>query len=148
MKKFNFAQKAFIVHENKILLVKKSEQDPSHPNEWEVPGGRIEFGENLEDHIKREVKEEVGLDIILGVPFSMWTWIMHRGEDDIQVIAVGRICQPVNTITDSTNRVEDDFLSDIAWVDIDQVFEYKLIPDLVPTMQKFIDIYKNQNALL
>jgi 8-oxo-dGTP diphosphatase len=30
---------------------------------WMVPGGKAEFGESLEQAVKRELKEEVGLDI-------------------------------------------------------------------------------------
>lgn len=141
MKKFNFAQKAFILNDGKILLVKKSADDPSHPNEWEIPGGRIEFGENLEDHIKREVKEEVGLDIEPLNPIAMWTWIMHRGDDDIQVVAVGRLCRAISCNTSVENRVEDDYLADIEWVDISKVLNYNLIPDIIPAMTEFVKIY-------
>lgn len=69
MEQFRFAQKAFIVNEGKLLLVKKSADDPFHPNEWEVPGGRMEFGEKLDEHIKREVKEEGGIGYCSGRAF-------------------------------------------------------------------------------
>lgn len=142
MKKINFAQKAFIVNDGKILLVKKSKDDPSHPNEWEIPGGRIEFGETIDEHIKREVMEEVGIDIIPKEPFAIWTWIMKRGEDEIQVIAVGRYCDAVNLDVNDHNRVSDDYLADIEWVDIDKVFSYPLIKDIVPAMKQFVKRYE------
>jgi len=42
-----------------ILLV----QSYKWNNFWSVPGGHIELGERAEDAVKREVKEEVGLDV-------------------------------------------------------------------------------------
>lgn len=146
MEQFRFAQKAFITNEGKLLLVKKSEDDPFHPNEWEVPGGRMEFGEKLDEHIKREVKEEVGLDIIPGEPFAMWTWVLEKktasGEvNKMQIVAVGSRCEAVNLNVDESGRVEDDYLADTAWVPIDQVLEYKLIPDIVPAMKRFVERY-------
>ena len=33
---------------------------------WSLPGGTLEFGETLEACVIREVKEETGLDIIVG----------------------------------------------------------------------------------
>jgi len=146
MEQFRFAQKAFIVNEGKLLLVKKSADDPFHPNEWEVPGGRMEFGEKLDEHIKREVKEEVGLDIIPGEPFAMWTWILEKKGNDgevnkSQVVAVGSRCETINLNIDESGRVEDDFLADTAWVPINEVLEYKLIPDIVPAMKKFVERY-------
>jgi nucleoside triphosphatase len=45
--------------QGKILLVK------SHKwfDKYTLPGGHIEIGENMVDAVKREVKEEVGLDV-------------------------------------------------------------------------------------
>jgi 8-oxo-dGTP diphosphatase len=31
--------------------------------QWHVPGGRVEAGESLEDAVKREIREEAGVDV-------------------------------------------------------------------------------------
>src|SRR5437762_8381547 len=54
-----FAQKAFIWNHGRLLLVRKSDEDPNQPGRWEVPGGRMEFGEEVDEHLIREVNEEV-----------------------------------------------------------------------------------------
>lgn len=52
---------ALVFHESgKILLVRSYKWK----NLLSVPGGHIELGEKAEEAIKREVKEEVGLDVI------------------------------------------------------------------------------------
>lgn len=33
---------------------------------WEFPGGSVEFGERLEDALKREIREEYGIEIEIG----------------------------------------------------------------------------------
>lgn len=58
------ALKAFIEHEGKLLL----SLDVGQTN-WDSPGGRLHFGENPIDGLKREVKEEIGVDIDVGEPF-------------------------------------------------------------------------------
>ena len=45
--------------EGKVLLCKSYKWG----NLWVVPGGHIEYGETIEKAVKREAKEEVGLDI-------------------------------------------------------------------------------------
>lgn len=149
MQQFRFAQKAFIVDDGKLLLVKKSKDDPYHPDEWEVPGGRMEFGEEIEEHIKREVKEEVGLDIEIGSPFVMWTWILQKDSVDgesveTQIVAVGSHCRALNVTVSDKGRVEEDYLADIEWVPVENIFNYKLIPDIIPAMKKFVEKYQQQ----
>lgn len=52
-----------IVHQNKFLIVKRSETDDFLPSCWELPGGSVEDGEIMSEALKRELKEEIGLDI-------------------------------------------------------------------------------------
>jgi mutator protein MutT len=47
-----------INQENQLLMIKRTDNKC-----WGVPGGAMELGENLEDTIKREVKEEIGVDV-------------------------------------------------------------------------------------
>lgn len=44
-----------------ILLVKR--KYPPKKGLWDLPGGFIELGETLEESVKREIKEELGIEI-------------------------------------------------------------------------------------
>lgn len=46
--------------EGKILLLHRN---TVNRNQWEIPGGKIDEGENPEQTAKREVKEELGIDV-------------------------------------------------------------------------------------
>ncbi len=55
---------AFIINDNKeILIVKKSPVEHIDAGLWTIPGGKIEPNEAILDGLKREVREEVNLDI-------------------------------------------------------------------------------------
>ena len=47
--------------ESKILLCRLSKPVPRHPGKWTLPGGGIEFCEDPEAAMVREVREETGL---------------------------------------------------------------------------------------
>lgn len=49
--------------QEQILLNKRSQNCKNSRGHWEAPGGAVNFGEKREDAIKREVKEEFGVDI-------------------------------------------------------------------------------------
>ena len=50
-------------HDNKILILKRSELDMDEANCWDPPGGGLEKGENIETGFLRELIEETGLTV-------------------------------------------------------------------------------------
>jgi 8-oxo-dGTP diphosphatase len=57
------AVKGLILHQSKVLIVQRANDDEIGGGTWELVGGKIEFGEDLEVVLIREIKEEVGLDV-------------------------------------------------------------------------------------
>lgn len=53
----------FIVDNGKVLLIRFNDKKGSWSGKWTVPGGKVEFGERIVDAVKREAKEETGLDV-------------------------------------------------------------------------------------
>ena len=51
-----------IVDENKILVAQRSIQK-EHPLKWEFPGGKVNENENPIEALKREMKEELSVDV-------------------------------------------------------------------------------------
>ena len=49
--------------EGKILALRRSKTDTVRPLTWDLPGGEVEEGENLEESARREVREETSLEI-------------------------------------------------------------------------------------
>jgi len=55
--KFPISIKAIIIDNNRVLCLKNER------NEWDFPGGKINFSEDVEESLRREVKEETNLNI-------------------------------------------------------------------------------------
>lgn len=65
-----------IIRNDKVLLGKRK---GSHgKGSWCLPGGHLEFGETFEKGIKREAKEETGLDVELEKIISVSNEIVYN----------------------------------------------------------------------
>ncbi len=52
--------------QGQVLLIRR--RNPPRAGHWSLPGGRVERGERLEDALRREIREETGLEVeILGL---------------------------------------------------------------------------------
>ena len=81
---FRIAVKAFIIKENKLFIVKRSKKDIQSPNIWELPGGRLELGEDPTLGLMREIKEETGMQIEVHNPLN----VRHFERSDGQTITM------------------------------------------------------------
>ena len=53
-----------IVDHGKYLVTKRSKEESTFPEYWDIPGGLVDYGELPKDAVIRETNEEVGLHII------------------------------------------------------------------------------------
>jgi len=50
-----------VLHRGRVLLVQRKRQPLK--GEWSIPGGLVELGEELEQALRRELREETGLEV-------------------------------------------------------------------------------------
>lgn len=106
---------AIIEKYGKILVLKRSSKDPFNADYWDLPGGVMNFGEEVTQALKREVKEECGLDVDILSPMDVSTRI---GEGE-QYVAATFICE----YKSGTVKLSKDH-SEFKWIDP------KKVPDL------------------
>jgi len=57
---------AIIIDENGLVLATQRSEQMKMPLKWEFPGGKVEAGESLEECLKREIQEELGILVAVG----------------------------------------------------------------------------------
>ncbi|MCX8178722.1 MAG: NUDIX domain-containing protein [Candidatus Aenigmarchaeota archaeon] len=89
--KFNLAVGAVIENKNtgKILLIKRSSNADFEPDVWENITGRVKQFEDPESALKREIKEETGLNAKIIKPLKVFH--MFRGSKNAENELVGII---------------------------------------------------------
>ena len=69
--------------ELRVLLVRRG-QEPLL-GEWSLPGGALELGERMDDGVRREVREETGLDVEPEEIVAVFDHISHASDDPARV---------------------------------------------------------------
>ncbi|MBU1111329.1 MAG: NUDIX domain-containing protein [archaeon] len=88
------AVKSFIVNDfNQLLLIKRRPIDPHSPGVWEIPGGRLNLGEDPFEGLKRETLEETGLAIDVLNPLRVHHFTRDDGQ---QITMITFFCKPLN----------------------------------------------------
>lgn len=93
-----------LIHKNfddvkKIFLPKRADTKKFLPGVYEIPGGHIDFGEDIVAGLKREIKEEFGADIAVGDPFASFTYSNEvKGSHSVEVIYFATFISPIEDI--------------------------------------------------
>lgn len=124
-KEYNMGVENYIISDNKILMTKRSE-NKSHAGMWEVPGGCSQAGEESFDTLKREMQEEVSIDVN-----SMNTKLVGTKLYKKQFVD---IYQTITNINIQDIKIQEVEVSDVQLIDKDTF--YKLIEEdkIVPSV--------------
>lgn len=105
---FHVTVKGVIMNENRFLVLKKVKPSKDQFGYWELPGGGMEFDETPVEAMRREAKEETGLDIIVDNSISTF----HVGKDERQIVGIIFCCHVLNPqVVLSSEHTEYRFVS-------------------------------------
>ncbi|MEQ2529440.1 NUDIX domain-containing protein [Bacillaceae bacterium CLA-AA-H227] len=120
------AVKGVILHKGKVLIVKRA-LDDYRGGTWECPGGKIDFGEDLEVALIREIEEEVGLAVTVDKILFATTF---NTEPTRQVVILTYLCR-----SESQNVVLSVEHSEYLWATKEQLKEM-LVTEIVADFEK------------
>ena len=110
---------AVVVRDGRALIIRRAHEP--RKGEWSLPGGHLDLGESLIDAVRREVKEETGLDVHPGPIVETFDRV-HRDPDGrirFHFVIVDFVCE-----APSGEAVAGSDAEAVAWVTAAELEDY------------------------
>lgn len=112
------AVKVLLVRDGRLLIIR----DAKDAEIWELPGGRLNEGEQPQDAARRECLEELGVDVSLSRLVYAETFVHSREQKCHLLLAYEARMQPSN----QEILVPSKEIAEAKWVNSDEVNEYRM----------------------
>jgi 8-oxo-dGTP diphosphatase len=131
---FNFGVKGIIRKKDKVLVLKRSGNDVHKPGIWETSGGTMDENISPQEELKREIKEETGLEVKICEPFNVFTFI----RDDTKEFKIGItfLCDYV-----SGEVILSEEHSEYKWIKPEDFKELDSISSIYDEIEKYAQKY-------
>lgn len=120
---------AILVRGNEILICQRTRHQ-SKPLKWEFPGGKIEFGEQPRDALRRELEEELGIQAEVGDEVERLT---HTYEDG------GTVELRFYVVRSFEGELQNRIFREIQWVSREKLPDYDFLEADIPLVRQLAD---------
>jgi len=105
---------------NTQILITKRRKNQFMPNYWELPGGKIETGEDEEDALARELQEELGIKTLR---ISLKHVMTHHYKDKTVDLSIYNVESYKGNVAGTEGQ-------DVRWCNLQNLSNYKLLPTM------------------
>lgn len=119
---------AALLRKDSRILITKRPADKQQGGFWEFPGGKLQSNETPQQALKRELREELDLEVEVGEIFEV---VYHRYDWGPVLILVYE-CRPLGEVIRNLE------IDEHCWLAVEQLPEYDLLPADRPIIDKLL----------
>jgi len=116
---------AALLMKDGLCFIAKRRAGDALANLWEFPGGKLEAGETPQECLRREMQEELQIDVIVGKLF----------DENIYEYEFGMIHLSVYWVSWTGGTLYPAVHDEIAWVDKQTIQNYQFVPADIPIVE-------------
>lgn len=131
----NIVVVGFIVRDNKIFIAKRSATKKFSPDKYELIGGHLDDGEQPEQALIREIKEEINLDVRVGRPVGAFTY----NDDEGFKVEIAYLCYPLD---EKEPKINFDDHSIHKWISHDEITQFEKEDEETVLLRKAFELVK------
>jgi 8-oxo-dGTP diphosphatase len=124
---------AVVLDRGRVLLVRRGGQPSS--GRWSLPGGLVELGETTADAVRREIREECGIDITVGGLAGVVDRVTRDAEGRVRYHYV---LVDYLAFADTDAVVAGTDAAECRWVEIERVSELDVTDGLIDMIRRAV----------
>lgn len=125
--------KGVLCRDNKVLVTKTASR-----GNYELPGGRVDFGETIEAAFAREMKEELGFEKVkMGNFINVWTFLHDRLDAYYHFIILD-----FEIFTDEKDIKLSPEHTDYRWIGFNEIDMINMREGHKETLKKYFKLFK------
>jgi 8-oxo-dGTP diphosphatase len=125
------------IHQNAVITTKNGKRVlivRDHEDEkWELPGGRLNIGEKPIDGLRRELKEELGIEVEVG-PIYHTQFLWHEKAHRENFLIMYQVFVPSE---DVAFQIPSEELAEIQWVDNESYKQVDMYTDTRESLEAY-----------
>jgi 8-oxo-dGTP diphosphatase len=130
----NIVVVGFIHRDGKIFIAKRAATKAAMPDRFEIPGGHLDPGEKLTAALKREIMEEIQIDVEVGTLFDAFT---YTSEDTFKV-ELCYLCELVDNTREPVLNPVDHSIA--RWISKDEIKLFEKEDEETAALRKAFDL--------
>ncbi len=108
-----------LIYQNKKILICQRKEEGNHPLKWEFPGGKVKDFENNQRALKRELKEELNIEINQMILFDEYLYEYKELSKKLKLVFFN--------IFQFEGEIQTKVHQQLKWIDISNLSDYDFL---------------------
>lgn len=120
-----------VISNGQVALIRRANEP--HKGQWSIPGGMLEVGETLGEGVRRELREETGLEVEVGELIEAFERVFRDADGRVRFhyVILDYLCRSA-----SVRPVAGGDALEVAWVGEDELDRFALSETVLRVLRK------------
>ena len=120
-----------LIYQNEKILICQRKEEGDHPLKWEFPGGKLKDNENNQEALKRELKEELSIEINEMIYFDEYLYEYKKLSKILKLVFF--------QIYQFEGEIQNKVHQQLKWIDISKLGDYDFLEGDLKIINKLMN---------
>ena len=120
-----------LIYQNEKILICQRKKEGDHPLKWEFPGGKLKDSENNKEALKRELKEELSIEVNEMIFFDEYLYEYKKLSKNLKLVFF--------QIFQFEGEIQNKVHQQLKWIDISKLGDYDFLEGDLKIINKLMN---------